>query len=124
MFGGQLSNMNEKSQLELLRSYSGVEVNQIKRVLLALVELFVCNSIENQEFEVPYIGKLKLDIKDYIEDGKPKTEVKSLTEFSDEFVYNVGKFVDANNGKIRISDVPLVEELIKEMNNDLLDNVK
>ena len=116
--------MNEKSQLELLRSYSGVEVNQIKRVLLALVELFVCNSIGNQEFEVPYIGKLKLDIKDYIEDGKPKTEVKSLTEFSDEFVYNVGKFVDANNGKIRISDVPLVEELIKEMNNDLLDNVK
>lgn len=116
--------MNEKSQLELLRSYSGVETNQIKRVLLALVELFVCNSLDNQDFEVPYIGKLKLDIKDYIEDGKPKTEVKSCTEFSEEFIYNIGRFIDAQNGKIRISDVPLVNELIKEMNNDLLESVK
>lgn len=116
--------MNEKSQLELLRSYSGVETSQIKRVLLALVELFVSNSIDNQDFEVPYIGKLKLDIRDYIENGKPKTEVKSLTEFSEEFIYNVGRFMDAKNGKIRISDVPLVEELIKEINNDLLDSVK
>ena len=105
---------------EILRNISGKTLEDIDDVLKALMIYALMQYSEGELVRFPYFGSFKMNYKgDKITDDGREAELDTMYFPSNDIKLNLGMLEDARNGKCKITDIPIIESLMREINTQL-----
>jgi hypothetical protein len=110
-----LSNQ-EKNVLETLRNISGEKIDRVDNVLKSLLYYSLMCYSEGESVLIPHFGRFKITfLGDEITKGGREAKLDTLYFPSNEIKLNIGIMEDIKKHGGEITEVPLIKELMKEI---------
>lgn len=116
----QKLSQQEKSVSEVLRNISGESIETVNNVLKALLYYSLMNYSEGENTLIPYFGRFAITYKgDVITRHGRIAELETAYFPSDEMKLNIGVLEDIKSNGGDITEVPCINEIIKDINLQL-----
>ncbi len=110
----------EQDSLEILRNLSGESIDKVSNILKSLLYKMIMDYSEGEKTLIPYFGEFEIIYKG--DENTPqgrKATLKADFNPSDFVKLNVGVLEDILKDNGDITKVPIIQEVLKDMNMSL-----